>query len=248
MKVAVIIPGQARFFRNNDDILKIINEYNADVFIHTWERDDNTFIGSFFHNKIPPFTITKSDILDYINKYKPKKFLVEKELTNEYIDSRLNLESYPRTSNHQTKYNLYSYLYSLNKCINLIDNISDYDFIIPTRSDMDKIIIPNLHNLDKNIMITPPISDNPRVFGVPHLTVDLTLSIIPAKFVKIYGELINKLDEYYNKGYDYAWEEMFYAHINETNILKDTIQLKIGDIYFEIKRDEQGIARKHILF
>jgi hypothetical protein len=247
MKVAILIVGQARFFRNNCDILKIKEKYDADVYIHTWKRDDNIFIGSFFHNKIPPFQITPLDIQDYLEKYKVKNFLVEKELSSEYIDSKLKRDFYFKTSNKQTKYNFFSYLYSLNRIIGLVDRISDYDYFIITRSDMDNIILPDLNYLDRNLMITGPISNNPRMNDIPHLTVDLCLCVIPSKNIQIYCNLINKLDEYYDKGYHYAWEEMFFAHIKETNLLKESIQLKIGDIYFELKRNEDGTI-KHKLF
>jgi hypothetical protein len=43
LKVAILLVGQARFYKNNQFILNIKSQYNCDVFIHTWERYDDTF-------------------------------------------------------------------------------------------------------------------------------------------------------------------------------------------------------------
>lgn len=240
-KIAILLFGQARFYKNNKSILDIKSQYDCDVFIHTWERDDETF-ESRPNNKIPPFRITKNDIIDYIKIYNPKKYLIEKELEKSFIDSKFTKSDFSKTKGlcTSTKYNLYSYLYSLNKCVGLIDNIYDYDFLIPTRSDMVNLKIPNLNNLSKDKMYIPIIKNHEDRGYMNSDYVDLSFSIIPSDLINKHCDLLNKIEFYYDKGYSFGWEEMFYANLIENSLINSTISMNSNELSYQLKRDEFG--------
>jgi len=232
------LPGQCRFFRKNNSILDISRNYNSDIFIHTWKRDDDTFTAAPY-NGVGPFQITARDIDEYIKLYSPKKYKVETELTVDLIKTKLKRENYERTSSVQTKYNMYRYFYSLNRCAEMIDNLDEYDFVIITRSDMVNIGIPDLNSLSRDCILVPTICDQSAARGCPHLITDAMLCVLPSHSLKIYIELINSFDSYYDKGYHFNWEEMFYAHLKETNLLDKAITGH-PEFFFQIKRNEDG--------
>jgi hypothetical protein len=180
--------------------------------------------------------------MDYIKMYNPKKYLIEKELEKSFIDSKFTKSDFSKTKGLcvSTKYNLYSYLYSLNKCVNLIDNLGEYDFLIPARADMVNTIIPNLNNLDKNKMYIPIIKNHEDRGYMNSDYVDLSFSIIPSKLINIHCDLLNKIETYYDKGYSFGWEEMFYANLIENSLINSTISINSNQLCYNLKRDEFG--------
>jgi hypothetical protein len=73
------------------------------------------------------------------------------------------------------------------------------------------------------------------------------LLTIPTKYISEYCDLINKMDFYYDKGYDYNFDEMFFAHFKETGLLDIMTQKRTNEFYFEIRRDEFD-QKKHRLW
>lgn len=238
MNVCILMPGQARFFKNNNFILEIKKQYNASLFIHTWKNKDNIFTASPYNN-MKPFTITSNDLTDYINFFQPTKFFIENELSNEFVDRQLKRDKYEKTSHAQTKYNLYSYLYSLRSCYELSQNLN-FDFYIILRSDMVNIKLPKIEENNQKI-ITTNLIDHTSQKGHKHLAVDPMLLIVPGKFIDTITQLKYKLDEYYDKGYHYNWEEMFYAHLFETGLISNCIHTR--DMSFRLRKNENGDLR-----
>jgi hypothetical protein len=180
--------------------------------------------------------------MGYINMYNPKKYLVEKELDNSFIDSKFTESDFSRVKDFcvSTKYNLYSYMHSLNKCVSLIDNIDEYDFLIPIRSDMVNIIIPNLNQLNKSKMYIPIIKNHEDRGYMNSDYVDLSLSIIPPNLINKHCDLINKIETYYDKGYSFGWEEMFYANLIENSLINSTVSINSNQLLYCLRRDNFG--------
>lgn len=249
MKVAILIIGQARFTKNNDTILDLKNKHNADIYIHTWNiKEESKSYHSPYCQDMGNYTITKDDINEYISKYSPTKYIIENELSEESIDDKLIKREIIRTSAPIMKYNLYRYLYSMNKCVELALQNNNYDMFIITRSDM---IIHKFPDTTDEHIITPTIYNHnrmppPGTHDLEGYYVDAMLIGIPFKYINTYIDLINKLDEYYDKGHHYSFDHIFFAHLYETGLLKNTKQYNLDNLYFEIKRNQEG-SIKHRL-
>ena len=212
MKIALLLCGQARFFKDGYKSIKekIIDIYNPDIYIHTWKYKNN-YAYSAPWNYLGKIKIDENDINEYIDLYKPKNYKIEKSLETTPLKN-----NYERTSSKYTKYNFYSYLYSLKECYNLIENKSDYDIYIIVRCD---VIIYNFPepNLEY-IQLWNRFPDREEVL-------ETMIVSIPYKFIDIYLELINNLDNYYEKGYSFNYEEMTHAHFKEQNLYINTLKL-----------------------
>lgn len=234
MKVAILIPGQARFIKNNESILKIKQQYNADVYIHTWNIYQKTY-SSPYCLIMGEYTICEEDIVEYITMYSPKKYELEEELSEEIIDKHLiKREITERTSDRTMKYNMYRYFYSLNKCFELSKE-EKYDLFIITRSDM---IIHKLPSLNIENIVAPMIHNhNTSLYSY---YIDSMLLCVPSIYINTYLNIINKMDEYYDKGYHYCFDHMFFAHLYESKLIQNTLNFNTNVFYFEIKRNEEG--------
>lgn len=211
-KVAVLLCGQARFFHECYNNIKsnILDVYLPDVYIHTWKYENNQTTSAPWNN-LGIIYITDDDICNYIELYKPKRHKVEKALEDK--DLNLLRQEYKHTSSPKTKYNYYSYLYSLNECLKLVDTIKDYDTFIILRSD---VIIYNFPTPDtKYIQLWNRLADRTDVLEAMVYTV-------PRDYINTFVSLVNKLDEYYDKGYYFNYEEMTHAHFKETNLYSVT--------------------------
>jgi hypothetical protein len=235
MKVAILIPGQARFVRNNDTILKLSEQYNADIYIHTWNVNQKKTYFSPYCVVMGEYSIHSEDIVDYISLYNPKKFQVEEELSEDFIDNHLiKRDITERTSDRVMKYNMYRYFYSLNKCFEL-SKVDNYDVFIITRSDM---LIHNLPVLNTEYIIAPKIHNhNSSLYSY---YIDSMLLCVPSIYIEKYLNIINKMDEYYDMGYHYCFDHIFYAHLNESKLIQNTLNFSTNEFYFEIKRNEEG--------
>jgi hypothetical protein len=224
MKVALLICGQARYFKNGYDSIKkhIIDIYNPDIYIHTWKYKNNYAYAAPWNN-LGKIKIDDDDIDEYINLYKPTKHSIENSL--ETIPLTKN---YDRTSSKYTKYNYYSYLYSLNKCYDLIENKEEYIYII-LRSDVMICNFPKKLNLE-SIQLWNRLPDR-------HDVLDTMMMIIPYKYMDIYVDIINKIDTYYDKGYYLNYEEMIHAHFFETNLYENTIKMDKNEFSFGYHRN-----------
>lgn len=160
MKVAVLFRGQPRFVKNKvayDSHKKFIfDNYDTDVFIHTWWAEDIQDYDTSTWANIPVCK-PESDVVEFIKSlYKPKKIEVEKPIIFQ-DDLDLIRDISERFKNETTEKwrnipNFKSQLYSLEKVGNLLrqTNYIEYDWIVVSRLDNFITKFPNLHNLDKN--------------------------------------------------------------------------------------------------
>ena len=233
MPTAVILCGQARFFRDTYQSIKntILDVYTPDVYIHTWKHS-NDIAYSAPWNRFGDIKISENDINDYIALYNPVKYNVQSELTNAEIDLALKKDIYKNTSSPETKYNYYSYLYSLRQCYRLIDSPEKYDSFIVLRSDAYMYTFPEPSKIKIQVWNRLPN----RTDGV----IEAMVCIVPKQYMVTFVNIIDKLDDYYDKGYKFNYEEMTYAHLKETH-LYDYIEL------LPTKDFEFGLQRKNII-
>ena len=232
MKAALLICGQARYYNQAYPSIKthIIDRYNPDIYIHTWKYKNNyayttqAFYGIDNSECDTPYkiSITENNICEYINLYNPLKHKVEYALTETPYN-----KIYEFTSGKYTKYNYYSYIYSLNECYKLIENKFDYDVYIIIRSDLTILKFPELD--DEHIIFPNRFPDRINV-------VDPMIATIPAKFMNRYTDILDKLDIYYDKGYHMNYEEMTYAHLKESDLYDHVKFLNKNDLQWGIIR------------
>lgn len=207
-RVAVLLCGQARFFRECYANIKsnIIDKYNPDVYIHTWKYENGMTTAAPWNN-LGYIQITDNDIQNYISLYSSKKHKIESSLNP--TESPLKREVYERTSSPKTKYNYYSYLYSLNQCFKLVENVNDYDIFIILRTD---VVIYKFPDVDINyIQIWNRLPTRNDVL-------ESMVCTVPSQYIQLFVSLVHKLDEYYDKGYAFNYEEMTHAHFKESNL------------------------------
>jgi len=236
MNYALLLVGQARFFEKGYNTIKkfILDEYNPDIFIHTWSYKDNKTKAAPW-NDLGDIIITKEHIADYINLYNPLYYEIEDSLDKDLIPLK---KSYERTSHPDTRYNFYSYLYSLHKCYELTKKSNkSYNFYIIVRSDVLIFNFPKKNKIEINKFIIWNRLPH-RKDGV----LETMISIIPNIYIESYCDLHKRIDEYYDKGYSFNYEELTYAHFNENNFLKDSLLLPKEDFnwgYFRNDRIER---------
>lgn len=156
MKVAICLSGQTRNWKSSYDSIKnqIIEKYNADVFIHTWNVCGKTIPHNFINDYSDNF-----DKIDYefIKYYNPKKIKID---WPEY-------DTFKQKINESRFYNTLMMWYSINKSNELrkeyeSENNLKYDVIIRCRFDL---FFKNfeINNIDKNTIYLPPNEnmDNP---------------------------------------------------------------------------------------
>jgi hypothetical protein len=158
MKVAVILTGHMRCWR---DVLpnfkeKVIDRYNPDIFIHTW-NEEGWWIPGDKQNTKGYFEETPTvDFNEIVEAYQPKDLVIEdwqKNGYNELFEYRGNL--YPNFA-HRPK-NILSMFYKLYSGIQLMEKFvvktgQHYDLVIRMRPDM--IFNQDLPDFDPNKFYT----------------------------------------------------------------------------------------------
>lgn len=134
MKVALCISGQMRTFDQCFDNLKkyILNQYECDIFIHTWDnRGISKHGNNFYINENDEIT---SEML--FNIYKPKKIIIENFREFKVLDKYVEISNMVNP-----KFTTFPMFYSQKCCNDLKNNYSqenniNYDFIIRMRPDL----------------------------------------------------------------------------------------------------------------
>lgn len=208
MKIAVLLCGQARFFRQGYPSIRehILNVYKPDIYIHTWTSPTSTFSAAPWNN-LGNLTITSDDLDEYIQLYNPVRYKIDETL----VDVPLR-KSYERTSSPQTRYNYYCYLYSLRECLKLVE--AEYDMFIVLRSDVVIYRIPRLQPSFLHIWNRLPARKD---------VLEAMVCAVPGCKIHLFVSLIDKLELYYDKGYAFNYEEMTHAHFAECNLYPQTL-------------------------
>lgn len=241
MNCALFIVGQARYFEKGYETIKkfILDEYNPDIFIHTWRYKDNKTKAAPWNN-LGDIIITNNDIENYIKLYNPIYYEIEDSLNKDSLPIK---ELYERTSHPDTRYNFYSYLYSLHKCYELSKKSDKkYDFYIIARSDVLIYNFPPKNTQDyTKFIIWNRLAD--RLNSVLETSVlETMICFIPREYIIKYCDFYKRVDEYYDKGYNFNYEELTYAHFNENDFFKDSLLLDKNDFewgYFRNNRIER---------
>lgn len=174
MKIALCFHGLPRLIQNcYSDIYNhfIKDNNNIDIYAHFWW--DESYKGKINRLHVKEIFDENEDPIELFNNlYKPKKVLYEK-CPNDYDCSEFKIEGY-NTDNikNDTLYSkimasfvIYSPLYcrfsSIKKCLNLINNVDEYDLLIIIRTDLltfDKNIniLSEIKHLDFNKLIYFP--------------------------------------------------------------------------------------------
>jgi len=222
-KICLMLCGQARYYERGYQSIKenILDVYRPDVYIHTWNHPTEIVKSAPWNRET--LRITRACVDEYIKMYSPTKYKIQEELTHTEIDNVLGEQTYSRTSSPDTKYNFYSYLFSLKECYNLIETPEIYDAFIILRSDTEiyKFPKPSITHINLWDRLYP--RDN---------VIDMFWCSIPKNYIEKYTSLKDELNNYYQKGYDYNYEEMFYAHLKETGLL--AISNRFQRVEFEV--------------
>lgn len=187
------------------------NNYNVDIFVHTWW--DESAVGNTFDfpSKLKYGRTGKweqNSIEKIQSLYKPIKIVHEKQKQFTY-HTDVSLEM-------QSPISLYSMTYSINQSNKLksdyeVENNFVYDCVIRTRFD---ILLPVFSldlqtlNMDKLYIsgeIKPLLNDQ---FGMGNSAI-----------MDYYSSLHDKIDDYYDEGYrDFVNEHFLRHHINKSKI------------------------------
>jgi hypothetical protein len=199
-KVAVLLSGQPRLFKKTfDSVYKnLILPYNADVFIHTWFDKTNLCMDSI-DSKRHYEALQENDDKALIEMYKPKKYIIEKQLNfynenlqipSKYFDRVANMN--PLINNEDIVKKIvhitHSMFYSMFKCNELrylysLENNIIYDYVIWLRFDIalsEPIILENF-DVTKgiythNLLMNEQLPNGWMIIG-NSLTMNIVLSI-----------------------------------------------------------------------
>ncbi len=146
-KIAICLSGHTRnFIKNYCSIKKyILNKYDADIFIHTWEQVGhviNTVDASGNPKKIIDNS-QKANIDNIKTLYNPKKIIVENQLSSEYngkVPKRVKQNAYKAKNHVNNNLNYYGQMYTISYANNLKieyekENNITYDYVIRMRFD-----------------------------------------------------------------------------------------------------------------
>ena len=149
MKIALCLSGQTRNWKSSYDSIKtqIIEKYNVDVFIHTWDVEGKMVPHHFIENYNDNFDKVNYEFIDY---YKPKKIQID---SPEY-------DTFKKKINKSIFYNTLMMWYSIDKSNELrkeyeFENNIKYDIIIRCRFDLffENFVINDVNN---NTIYLPP--------------------------------------------------------------------------------------------
>ena len=139
MKIAVCFSGQLRFVKEYSQYIlpNLIQLYeNVDVYAHLWYSEE--MVGKQFHHEFQDKY--KENPEEFIKIYSPKKYIFEKEYIHKYpISSNCVENDLKCLKPEEIQYSIYRYFsqwYSVKKSYELIENPSEYDFIIRLRTDV----------------------------------------------------------------------------------------------------------------
>ena len=139
MKIAVLLFGHLRDFEVCAESLRdnLLNKYNGDVFIHTWDVLDHN--SKSWHEQRLEASKVDESVIEIINsKYQPKGLIVERQ--EKFTDERLVQLSYLPDKEISTAIPHYMF-YSMNKANQLRKAYEKksgitYDYVFVTRPDV----------------------------------------------------------------------------------------------------------------
>ena len=215
-KVALCLSGQARFVEEGyNDVInpRLIKDNDVDVFIHTWdineEQEGKPFVNAGGHNMGQ--AVDNSTINTYLDLYKPKKYIVEKQI--EFPFGQWSDRAFPNIRSDYGYSMLYS-VYTANKLRQLYEreNNIKYDLVIRCRTDFIMMEEIHLNNLETDRIYLPT--------GCPHIGgVADSFAIGPPEYMDIYCDLYFYIKEIMETtDIPLCWELLLYHHIAQNKI------------------------------
>jgi hypothetical protein len=200
VKIALCFAGQPRSFRKGYEFYKknLLDVEDVDVFIHTWNSEDN------------------QEILDL---YKPKRYLFEDTKFDVSVDGKYT--NTPNAVKYPPRFTVSSY-YSIfcSTFLRIEQEVKTrpYDFVIKTRMDYamngripfgqldrDKLYIPNCR-----IVPTRDFGNDQFAFGS---------SQVMTKYMSTYLYM----DQYYSQGAQMIGEDMMAANIRHHGLIGEKL-------------------------
>jgi hypothetical protein len=214
MKIALCFSGQLRFVNEYSKYIieNIINLYDVDVYAHFWW--DESMLNKPFHHEFND--LYKENIENFKQIYSPKNLLYEEKLMiNNNICLPISNECDMCLSKEQCEQivlRMKSQFYSIQKCYKLIENPSQYDFIIRIRSDCYIKSPLILDSLNKDILYI----QNGYAAGRDRQFCDW-FALGSHSAMQQYCDIYNYIDKYYMNGIIHMHKFMKYV-INEFNV------------------------------
>ncbi len=180
-KVALILFGQPRFIENPAIIdsykANLLDKYDVDVYAHTWYEPNVSYTASTWaHMGEVKASDNTLDIIQHL--YSPTQFVHEPPKAFAFGDEikeffQNNFRHQAHILNDRNYNNMLSQLYSIQSAARLVENESEYDFIVLGRYDTVLHGFPNLEDLDCNRFYlqnnNPPFPDMIQVFGSKYM-------------------------------------------------------------------------------
>jgi len=178
MKIACVLFGQPRnYMMGYNNLMKFFKDQSGvevEYFYHCWTLNDNELFGSSPWNDINIKTlIYNKDTDEHIKSlYNPVSYEYENQSTLSFDITPLK-RTVPFRNTYQAQIdnidNTLYQLYSRNKARNLLNNYiketnKEYDYVVFTRFDINKIPVLDLCKIDKSIMYVQDAGYHPGYF------------------------------------------------------------------------------------
>ena len=192
MKIALCLYGQPRSFEKGYEYHKknLLDQYNVDVFIHTWESDDSK---------------------KYVELYDSVEYIIGKPLEGNFDSEYTNT---PNAEKHPPRFTV-SMFYSMYKSCELklrkeIDDKFKYDWVVMSRPDYALNIVIPFKDCDKNKLYMPNCRMVPeRDFGNDQFA--WGSSNVMMRRMTIY----QNMNHFYDQGVQMIGEDMLQAQLKE---------------------------------
>lgn len=186
-------------------------DWRIDVYIHMWF--DPNWINQPLHSSAGYYAsepIESTLVMDTVKAYSPEAMRIDPPMSFDEKNYNSHRAELIKPSNSLSS------MFSKMRCQQLLEEYggdSQYDLAISTRFDWQltsPIVLDNFLNDSINVHkdVHPATNDAIQVgmcIGRPHL-------------VKIWNELFNNVDNYFNKGIVFCDEQLYDAHMKANNI------------------------------
>ena len=197
MKIALCFSGQPRSYEKGFEYYKknLLDHYDVDVFIHTWDTDDMDWFG-------------------YASLYKTGHYQITRPIPDSVDEKYTNTPDASKWPPRFTVSALYSTFRSMMLKIDQEVKTQQYDWVIKTRSDFALPVKIPFEQLDPNMLYMPPCRT--KAFG-DWLGND-QFAISSSDNMNRYMSTYLHMDRYYKSGVQMIGEEMLRATLTETKL------------------------------
>lgn len=196
MKIALCFAGQARSYEQGYEYYKsnLLNHYDVDVFIHSWNFDEEDKLLKLYNPK--SYEFGAPPLGDYDNKYTRTP----------------DREKYPPRNN-------YGQFFSLYECSKLVESTGiKYDWVIRSRTDYALNTVIPFAEMDNSKLYIPNCRMVPeRDFGNDQFAFGSQETMM--KYMSTYLNI----DKYYDSGAIFVGEELMKANLHEHGLIGEKL-------------------------